>query len=262
MSDSAVRTRTDPRISRRRKAVARTKKRRTTMRALIAAGVALAVWAAFFSPLLAIKEITLSGAKRTTEDDVARVLGLDSSDNLLLLRTDEVAAAVKELPWVKSVSVDRKLPGTVKLTVTERSPAMAVALGEQHYLIDRSGRVLSPTESSEGLPVLAGLQETLPDPGERLRSEQLTGALKAFSTFPRRLRRDVQAVFAPTVERITFQLSDGIQVRFGAAEEMRSKIAVLDVLLTRLRDEGRGALYIDVRVPEAPAVSSLPVPTQ
>ena len=152
MSDSAVRTRTDPRISRRRKAVARTKKRRTTVRALIAAGVALAVWVAFFSPLLAIKEITLSGAKRTTEDDVASVLGLDSSDNLLLLRTDEVAAAVKELPWVKSVSVDRKLPGTVKLTVTERSPAMAVALGEQHYLIDRRGRVLSPTESAEGLP--------------------------------------------------------------------------------------------------------------
>jgi cell division protein FtsQ len=258
MSDSAVRTRTDPRISRRRRAVARSKKRRTTMRALVAAGVALAIWVAFFSPLLAIKEITLSGAKRTTADDVARAVGLDSSDNLLLLKTDEVAAAVKELPWVKSVTVDRKLPGTVKLTVTERSPAMVVALGEKKYLIDRRGRVLSPTESAEGLPVLAGLQEGLPDPGERLRSAQLTGALEAFSTFPRGLRRDVRAVFAPTVERITFQLFDGIQVRFGAAEDMRSKIAVLEVLLERLRREGRGALYIDVRVPEAPAVSALP----
>ena len=63
MSDSAVRTRTDPRISRRRKAVARTKKRRTTMRALIAAGVALAVWVAFFSPLLAIKRDHLVGGQ-------------------------------------------------------------------------------------------------------------------------------------------------------------------------------------------------------
>lgn len=262
MSDSAIRTGTDPRISRRRRAVARTKKRRAAMRALVAAGVALAVWVAFFSPLLSIKEITLSGAKRTTADDVARVVDLDSSDNLLLLKTDEVAAAVKELPWVKSVSVNRKLPGTVKLTVTERSPAMAVALGEQQYLIDRRGRVLSPTKSAEGLPVLAGLQEGLPDPGERLASAQLTGALDAFAAFPRRLRRDVEAVFAPTVERITFQLSDGIQVRFGAAENMRSKIEVLEVLLARLRREGRGALYVDVRVPEAPAVSPLPLPTQ
>ena len=257
MSDSAVRTRTDPRISRRRRAVARTKKRRSIVRLLVAGGVALAVWVAFFSPLLAIKEVTLSGAKRTTADEVARAVDLDSSDNLLLLRTDDVTAAVKKLPWVKSVSVDRMLFGTVKVTVTERKPAMAVALGEQRYLIDRRGRVLSPTESAEGLPVLAGLQESLPEPGDRLKSAQLKGALRAFSAFPRRLRRDVQAVFAPTVERITFQLSDGIQVRYGAAEDTHSKIEVLEVLLARLRREGRGALYVDIRVPEAPAVSPL-----
>jgi cell division protein FtsQ len=237
--------------------VARTKKRRSMVRVLVAGGVALAVWAAFFSPLLAIKKVTLSGAKRTTADEVARAVDLDSSDNLLLLRTDDITTAVKKLPWVKSVSVDRKLFGTVKVSVTEREPAMAVALGEQRYLIDRRGRVLAPTESAEGLPVLAGLQESLPEPGDRLRSAQLKGALQAYSAFPRRLQRDVQAVFAPTVERITFQLSDGIQVRYGAAEDTRSKIEVLEVLLARLRREGRGALYVDVRVPEAPAVSPL-----
>jgi cell division protein FtsQ len=238
--------------------VARTKKRRSLVRALVAGGVLLAVWIAFFSPLLAVREIALSGAKRTTAEEIARVVGVDSSNNLLLLRADEVEAAVKRLPWVKSVSVERKLPGTVKLTVTERSPAMAVALGEQRYLIDRRGRVLSATESAEGLPVLAGLEESLPEPGTRLRSAELNGALQAFSAFPRKLQRDVEAVFAPTIERITFQLSDGIQVRFGAAEDTRSKIEVLEVLLARLRREGRGAHYVDIRAPEAPAVSPLP----
>lgn len=258
MNDSAVRTRTDPRISRRRKAVARTKKRRAMVRALVVAGVALAGWVAFFSPLLAIKEVKLSGAEHTTAADVARVVDLDSSTNLLLLKTDEVAAAVKTLPWVKSVSVDRKLPGTVRLRVTERRPAMAVAIGEERFLIDRRARVLSSTEAAEGVPVLAGLRVDLPQPGDRLSSTQLKSALQAFSAMPRRLRRDVQAVFAPTVERITFQLSDGIQVRYGAAEEMASKNEVLEVLLTRLRGEGRSAFYVDVRVPEAPAVSPLP----
>ena len=237
--------------------MARTKKRRAVVRALVVAGLALAVWVAFFSPLLAIKEVKLSGAKHTTSGDVARVVDLDSSDNLLLLSTDEVATAVKTLPWVKSVSVDRKLPGTVRLTVTERKPAMAVAIGEERYLIDRRARVLSSTETAEGVPVLAGLQVGLPQLGERLRATQLRSALRAFSAMPRRLRSDVQAVFAPTVERITFQLSDGVQVRYGAAEDMASKNEVLGVLLTRLRNEGRGAFYVDVRVPEAPAVSPL-----
>ncbi len=135
---------------------------------------------------------------------------------------------------------------------------MAVAIGEERYLIDRRARVLSSTEAAEGVPVLAGLQVGLPQPGDRLSSTQLRSALKAFSAMPRRLRNDVQAVFAPTVERITFQLSDGVQVRYGAAEDMTSKNEVLDVLLARLRNEGRSAFYVDVRVPEAPAVSPLP----
>lgn len=257
MNDTATRTRTDPRISRRRKAVARTKKRRVIVRALVAVGAALSVWIAFFSPLMAVDELKLSGAKRTTAAEVARVVSLDSSENLLLLNTDEVADAVKSLPWVKSVTVDRKLPGTVKLTITERSPVMAVAVGEQRYLIDRRARVLEATESADGLPLLAGLTTSLPRPGDRLSSPQLTSALEAFGAMPRKLRRDVQAVFAPTVERITFQLSDGVQVRYGAAEDMVSKNEVLKVLLSRLRLEARGPVYIDVRVPEAPAVSEL-----
>ena len=135
---------------------------------------------------------------------------------------------------------------------------MAVAIGEERYLIDRRARVLSSVEDAKGVPVLAGLQVGLPQPGDRLASTQLKSALQAFSAMPRRLRRDVQAVFAPTVERITFQLSDGVQVRYGAAEDMASKNEVLGVLLTRLRNEGRSAFYVDVRVPEAPAVSPLP----
>jgi cell division protein FtsQ len=257
VADSAVRTRTDPRISRRRKAVARSKKRRTITRLLVVAGLALAVWLAFFSPLLAVREIRLAGATHTTAGDVERVVGLDSSDNLLLLSTDEVTEAVLKLPWVKAVDVDRKLPGTVKLTVIEREPALTVALGEERYLIDRRGRVLAEGQTAAGLPVLAGLEVESPVPGQRLESTELKTALAAFSSMPRSLRRDVRALFAPTVERITFQMSDGIQVRYGAAEEMTSKNEVLQVLLGRLRRQSSTPVYVDVRVPEAPAVSPL-----
>ena len=61
---------------------------------------------------------------------------------------------------------------------------MAVALGEQQYLIDRRGRVLSPTESAEGLPVLAGLQEGLPEPGERLESARANGRARRLLCVP------------------------------------------------------------------------------
>lgn len=262
VNDSAVRTRTDPRISRRRKAVARSKKRRAIVRGVGVAGLALAVWLAFFSPLLAISEVKLAGAEHTTPDEVAHIVGLDASDNLLLLSTTEVAERVRTLPWVKSVAVERKLPGTVKVSVTERTPVVILAMEDERYLLDRRARVLKVGSADEDLPVFAGLQLPSPRPGDRLTAVQLQSALRAFSSMPRSLRAEVAAVFAPTVERITFQLTDGIHIRYGAAEDTASKNEVLKVLLERLRAEGRPASYIDVRVPEAPAVSPLPSATQ
>ena len=56
-------------------------------------------------------------------------------------------------------------------------------------------------------------------------------------------------------------MSDGTQVRFGAAESLRAKNEVLVALLAQMRGEGRTAGYIDVRVPTSPAISAEPAPT-
>ena len=255
---STARIHTDPRISRRRRAVARTRRRRVLTRLALTAGAAALVWLAFFSPLLAVTEVKLSGAQHTSASEVQSVVGLDSSDNLLLVSTSEIAQRMKTLPWVKSVTVDRKLPGTVKVSVTERKAAAFLAVGDEHFTLDRKARVLAAGAVGEGLPVLAGLQMEAPEPGESLASPELRGALEALGSLSNRQRADVRAVFAPSMERVTFQMSDGIQVRYGAAEDMASKNEVLAGLLRRLRGEGKTAFYVDVRVPEAPAVGPLP----
>jgi cell division protein FtsQ len=256
---STERVRTDPRISRRRRAVARTRRRRLLTRLSLMVGTAALVWLAFFSPLLAVREVKLSGAEHTRPADVENAAGLDSSDNLLLVSTSEIVERMKTLPWVESATVDRKLPGTVKVSVTERKPSAWLAVGDEHFTLDDRARVLAAGAVGKGLPILAGLQMEPPEPGDRLESPELRGALDALGALPKRMRADVSAVFAPTVERITFQMSDGVQVRYGAAEDMGSKNEVLAGLLRRLRGEGKTAFYVDVRVPEVPAVGPLPV---
>lgn len=255
---SSARTHTDPRISRRRRAVARSRRRRVLTRLGLMTGAAALVWLVFFSPLLAVREVKLSGAKHTSAAEVQGAAGLDSSDNLLLISSSEIAERLKTLPWVKSVTVDRKLPGTVKVSITERRAAAFLAVGDRHFTLDRRARVLASGAVGEGLPVLAGVLMEPPEPGERLESTELSGALEALSSLSKRQRADVRAVFAPSTERITFQMSDGIQVRYGAAEDMASKNELLAGLLRRLRGDGKTAFYVDVRVPEAPAVGPLP----
>lgn len=256
MSDGSVRARTDPRISRRRQAVARSRRRKFAVRAGVLGALVVAAYVAFASPLLAVRAIRVAGAAHVNAAEVARVAKLDESDNLLLLSISSVERAVAQLPWVKEVEVARKLPGTLRVRIIERRPALVLALGAARWTVDREGRVLDAGAVDEGLPVLAGVSVDDVKPGVRLRSPEIKDALRAFASMPPRLRAQVEAVFAPTLERITFSMTGGVQVRYGAGEQLRSKNAVIKVLLERVHLEGTTANYIDVRVPTSPAVST------
>lgn len=242
--------------------MARGKRRRALVVAVVVVGMILVAWTMFFSPLLEVRSIKVLGARHTSEQEVADAAGLlTEPQNLLLLPTDEVAARVETLPWVADADVDRMLPGTVRIRVEERKPALLLSLGAARWTIDAEGNVLQTGEAVEGLPVLAGVEVGDIEPGLRLMTEEATAALEAFRGLPRNLVREVSGVFAPTVERISFSLRSGTVIRYGAAENIHDKNEVLKVLLERLAAEGRSVAYIDVRVPTSPAVSDRPAPS-
>ena len=266
----AERVRTDPRISRRRKAIVRSKRRRV-MAALIAAGIAaVLVWTAFWSPLLDVRRIQVVGAKHTDSSDVRAATGLDSNENLLLVSTGRVAASVEELPWVRAADVQRRLPGTVRVKVEERSAALVVTVASGTWTIDASGHVLEEGAASERLPTLTGTVLAGVEPGERIRSEAARAGLEVWRSLPRKIKEQVASVVAPARVRIALALRDGTVVRYGGADHLGAKNEVLGALLARLRAEHRTATYIDISVPGTPAVgppqamptaSPTPIPT-
>lgn len=255
---------TDPRFSRRRKAVARTKRRRVVSGALVLGAVGAIAWGGLASPLLAVDEVKVVGARHTTSEEVAAVADLGPEDNLLLLSTDTVEARAETLPWVRRASVDRLLPGTVRVRIVERVPAMVVSLGAARWTIDARGNVLDSGVVSDDLPILGGAETGDIEIGGQLSTPEIQHALRAFRSLSGKLQDDIVAVVAPTFERISFSLADGTLIRFGAAERLGAKNQVLNALLTNLRQSQKSAAYIDVRVPTSPAVaprSAAPEPT-
>jgi len=253
----ATRVQTDPRISRRRAAVQRSKRRRIFIGLGCALGCAALVWTMFFSPLLEVRQIKVIGAERSGVEAVTAATSLlGEGQNLLLLSGGEIEERLASLPWVSDVKVQRSLPGTVKVEVTERDPELILSLGAARWTIDDRGHVLASGEAEKGLPALAGIEVSSVEPGVQLRTDESRDALKVYRALPPSIKEKISALFAPTVERITLSLQDGTAVRFGAAEEIPAKVKVLRSLMTRLQAEGKTAAYIDVRVPTSPAVSA------
>lgn len=252
-----ARVRTDPRISRRRRAVARSKRRRWAIAGISIAGVGVLGWAALVSPLLAVRHVRVLGGEHTSARDVAAAAGLSTDDKLLLVSTGAIARAAETLPWVRSAQVDKKLPGTIVVRVDERKPAMVLSLESDRWLVDRTGHVLARASRAPKLPILSGFDPGSVRAGERLTLPQARAALTAWRGLGAKLRGHVVAVFAPTPSRISLSLDTQTIVRYGSATALAAKNAVLHALLAR-EHGGSAPAYIDVRVPESPAVSVAP----
>lgn len=258
-SSEARRVRTDPRISRRRKAVARTKRRKIASALLGTALVGAAVWGAFWSPLLEVRRVQVVGAKHTSADDVRAAVDLGSNDNLLLVSTGRVAAAAEELPWVAEAEVHRRLPGTVRIRLDERKPALVVVVASGQWTIDITGHVLEDGSVSDRLPTLTGAALGTLEPGDRLVTDDVESGLAVWRSLPKRIRVQVASVVAASRERVALVLNNGTLVRYGGPDRLGAKNKVLAALLVRLSSQGRRATYIDVSIPASPAVGPPPV---
>lgn len=248
------RLQTDPRFRQRRAATGRSRRRKGAVALLLVVLFAVGTWVVFGSTLLRAERIRLVGARRTSASEVARAIAVGDLGNLLLVSTTEVETKVEELPWVKAAEVDRMLPDTLRVKVTERRPFVVLSLGAARWSLDRHGRVLTAGAAVDDLPTLGGVEVDAVEVGAFIEAPEVASGLRTLRSLAPGLRRRVVAVFAPSLERLTLSLDSGLLVRYGAAERLAAKNAVLQAILERVAAGGKPPAYVDVRVPTSPAI--------
>ena len=109
---------------------------------------------------LAVRDIVVEGTSRTTPDAVRGALGEFVGKNVLEVSLAEVAEAATRDPWVKEAAVKRLLPGTLRVLVSERTPAALALIRGAVVVVDDRGTVMGPAGPSMpfDLPVLTGLE--------------------------------------------------------------------------------------------------------
>ncbi len=134
-------------------------------------------------------------------DQLQRWSGVRLGQNLLALRLEDVKRDLELQAVIDSVSVERILPGTLRLRITEREPIAQVVIPVQKqgggfdtktFQIDENGYVMTPldprqravppTQSDDQLPQILGIRGEL-QPGRKLDSAPVQAALKWIDAF-------------------------------------------------------------------------------
>ena len=205
---------------------------------------------------LPIKAIDVRGAALTTRDDVTEALGVAVGDPIMGVSIAQLERNVETLPFVEAAVVQRRLSGTLVVTLTERSP-FAVWQNQGHFvLIDRTGKIVAnqgfsgkDAEAFAKLPLVVG--EGAPE---------AAGALIAALDGEPGVGRHVAAMVRVGERRWNLSLKNGCDVLLPEAEEVPAitRLASLDKRYALLE---RPLRVIDMRLPDRLVLQPPPPPS-
>ncbi|RAS61639.1 cell division protein FtsQ [Lentzea atacamensis] len=240
-------TRVRPANRRPKSAEYRARRRVILRRRLVALLTLLSIvgltYGVFFTPLLGVRNVDVHGAVVLTDDEVRRAAAIEPGSPLVRLDLRGIRERVAAVPRIATVEVERQLPGTVRLLITERVPVGSVKLPDGFHLVDSTGMdyAVLPT-AAPGVPELVLATPSSTDPATRA----VVGVL---NELPEKLRPDVLQVSATSGADVKLTLSGNRVVKWGSSDDTPRKAAVLMVLLSR-----PGTTY-DVSSPDLATVS-------
>ncbi|MFD2025395.1 cell division protein FtsQ/DivIB [Promicromonospora aerolata] len=220
----------------------------TSVAAVVVAGL---VWAAFFSPLLALdpEQVRVSGQGTTVNVGQVRETVTDES-GVPLPRIDTVRLReeILALNAVKDVTITRAWPDGLAVALTSREPVAAVPqAGDVYALMDAEGvRVGTAEDVPDDLPSIV---VSLADGAAGRRA--MDAALAVLGALPPRLAADIKTVSAATQDDVRTTLSDGRVIRWGSGAQVELKTKVAQTLL-RAEPSAR---TIDVSSPDLPVTN-------
>jgi cell division protein FtsQ len=199
-----------------------------------------------------VQEIIIEGRANTPEPMLRAALGINRGDSMLGFSLDGARQRIESLSWVQNAAVERRLPGTLVVSLTERRPFAVWQNQGKFVLIDRAGQIVANEDVSSfgDLPLVVG-------PGA---PPAATALLDALSGQPA-LKARVTAAVRVGERRWNLRLKNGADVMLPEGAEVAAMAKLMDLQTTQALLD-RPLAVLDMRLPDRmvlrPAPSAMP----
>lgn len=143
-------------------------------------GLFAGIWIAAqsWSKHLEMSKVTVHGTRLLDAEEILALLALPESILFEDIDLNDIRERVLRHPYVKSASVNRDFPATLRVRVQERTP-VALLVGSRMALIDKE-KIVMPVRHGDALQNLAvvGGSFTIPQTGDTLRHSGVDRALQ------------------------------------------------------------------------------------
>ncbi len=217
-------------------------------------------WLMFFTQTFAVSAITVVDAKPHTIESVRILLGKSIGQNILFVSTEQIEQRIlREVPQVRDAHIVRKLPGTLKVIVQEKKPALLLISGGSYYFVDDEG-IAYENASLDVLPgvVLPTVKNTDTKAMVRLGTNAVESSFiqfmnEALEKLPDITEANIAEMRIPSLatREVHFLLDTNWKILMDTTRSAEGQLDILFRLLedTVTQEEKQTLEYIDLRIP-------------
>jgi cell division protein FtsQ len=209
--------------------------------ALVTGSVALS-----YTSLFGARTVEVEGEEQLAPRQIMRLAGVATGTNVLHLDEGKAEARLEEEPWILDATVRTSLPGTISISIRERTPVLVLSSGSTRRLAAADGTVLGRAPKTSAFP-----EVTVPD-GVILGPGQIAAAADVVAAMVPALRARVDSLSIEDDGDVAMVVDGDIDVAYGLATDATVKAQALRAILDYAEQQGSGLLSIDLSVPGAP----------
>ncbi len=183
-----------------------------------------------FSLFFKINTVSVIGETIYTDKMVAQKSGIEYGSNLFRVDEEKVSAEIsKKLPYIKKVSIKRKLPDEIIIEVTPSKEIAAISHNGTFVFIDGDGKVLDDNASilKESLPVINNAKVKTAKDGSKIKltndkkTDALYELLKAIEETEIELLTEIDL---NNINDIKLKYDNRITLKLGSLTDVETKL--------------------------------------
>lgn len=217
-----------------------------------------------------VETVEVTGVERYSTNDIYDASGIQNGENLLVLSKARISGnIIAQLPYVKSVQVAIRLPGTVVISVEELEVTYAIEDSTgAWWLMDVDGRIVDSVATADAQDHLRVLGVQIADPkvGNKavalepeaqvdengqtipvtvMGADRLDAALSILGALEKwHVLGQVPTVDVTDISNLQLSYGNRFQVRLGTGENMSFKIDAMQQAVEKMGNYEKGELDV------------------
>lgn len=196
-----------------------------------------------------IENLSASGSAVYTSEQILKASEVEKGDNLFATSRSQTEERLKEkLPYIDSVRLERVLPGTLKITVTDAEEYACLCVDGRYYTVSQSGWVLKEnSQIPENLFCVFGLKaECEVGSAVAVASDGASALVERIVTALKQSKLNINFVDITDNVTLSLKVEGRFEVNLGTANNIEEKIKHLAAMIESIDPEKSGSINLSM----------------